>query len=217
LKHIDAQNVTIEDLFKRVRNTLSASTSGKQTSWEHTSLMGDFFFNTSIVTGKFIGEYSPQARADGEFNIGGERFILATIRKLKSHNWYTQNPAINSITPDAIKDSIKDELFVLGRNLYQCACGHSGAAVNIMSGLSGFLKRFETDVCFHIFNGMLYEVYFDSSGRFRQKKKTDHLDSLLTLEEDEYFNLSFEFIKQALLPHQKQLFYMPGNKRPVLI
>ena len=47
LTHIDNQNLTIEDLFKRVRNTLSAMTSGKQTSWEHTSLMGDFFFNPS--------------------------------------------------------------------------------------------------------------------------------------------------------------------------
>src|SRR5207245_2583668 len=32
LRHIDAQDLTIEDLFKRVRNTLSAFTSGKQTS-----------------------------------------------------------------------------------------------------------------------------------------------------------------------------------------
>lgn len=37
LNHVDNQNLTIEDLFKRVRNTLSAMTSGKQTSWEHTS------------------------------------------------------------------------------------------------------------------------------------------------------------------------------------
>jgi len=54
LKHIEVQNVTIEDLFKRVRNTLSVLTAGKQTSWEHTSLMGDFFFNSSILSDEFI-------------------------------------------------------------------------------------------------------------------------------------------------------------------
>ncbi len=67
LKHLTTQNVIIEDLFKRVRNTLSATTSGKQISWEHTSLMGDFFFNPAVVTDDYIAEYSQQARADATF------------------------------------------------------------------------------------------------------------------------------------------------------
>jgi uncharacterized caspase-like protein len=37
LQHIDAPDVPIEAMFKRVRNTLNASTKQKQTSWEHTS------------------------------------------------------------------------------------------------------------------------------------------------------------------------------------
>jgi len=218
LKHIDAQNLTIEDLFKRVRNTLSASTNGKQTSWEHTSLMGDFFFNTSIVTGEFIAKYSPEARADAGFDLKGGRSVLKITRALKSSDWYRQNPAIKVVTPDAIHDSSTDELFVLGRNIYQAACGESTAAVELMSELDTFLKRFEKEVSFHILNGMLYEVYFDSSDRFRErKKKTGKWDALLGLEGAPCFSLSFDFIRQALMPHEKQLFYAPGGKRRVLV
>jgi uncharacterized caspase-like protein len=45
---------SIENMFKRVRNTLSAATLQKQISWEHTSLADEFFFNLSL--GKRIDE-----------------------------------------------------------------------------------------------------------------------------------------------------------------
>jgi len=38
LQHITTQDLPIETMFKRVRNTLASLTNGKQTSWEHTSL-----------------------------------------------------------------------------------------------------------------------------------------------------------------------------------
>ena len=217
LNHIDTQNITVEDLFKRVRNTLSASTTGKQTSWEHTSLMGDFFFHTSILTGEFIAEYSVQAIADKEYTASSGSFVHESIRKLRSHNWYTQNPAISSIDQNSVDGSDKDSLFVLGRNIYQSACGSSSNAISKIENLNPFLKQFEKEISFHLLNGMLYEVYFDSSGRFRKRKKTEYIEELLRLSEDEYFDLSFEFIQQALIPHQKQLFYIPGSKRDVLV
>ena len=217
LCHIDTQNLTIEDLLKRVRNTLSSSTNGKQTSWEHTSLMGDFFFNTSILTGEYVAEYSKEANTDILFDTSGARPIYEIIRRLKSHNWYTQNPAINSIKSTALLGADKDSLFVLGRNLYQTACGGSNAAQVVLSNIGSFLGKFETEVAFHILNGMLFEVYFDSNGRFRENKKTEQLETLLILEEDIDFAKSFEFIRQALLPHHKELFYLPGISRDVVI
>ena len=48
LQHIIAPDCTIEAMFKRVRNTLSVTTEGKQISWEHTSLSSEFFFNRSV-------------------------------------------------------------------------------------------------------------------------------------------------------------------------
>jgi hypothetical protein len=47
LQHIDTVDCPIESVFKRVRNAVAAETNGKQITWEHTSLAGDFYFNTS--------------------------------------------------------------------------------------------------------------------------------------------------------------------------
>jgi hypothetical protein len=217
LQHIDTQNITIEDLLKRVRNTLSASTSGKQTSWEHTSLMGDFFFHTSILTGEFIAEYSKEARADVLFDTSGALSIYDIIRRLKSHDWHVQNPAIRAIATTALDGSGKEALFVLGRNLYQSACGGSAAAITVLSGISSFLSGFEYEAAFHILNGALYEIYFDSRGRLRKDKKVQKAEMLFSLEDEEDYARSFEFIRQALLPHQKHLFYLPGICRDVII
>ncbi|SFV71770.1 Mlr3463 protein [hydrothermal vent metagenome] len=44
LEHIKTPNITIEEMFKRVRLTVEAKTNKQQTSWESTSLKGNFFF-----------------------------------------------------------------------------------------------------------------------------------------------------------------------------
>ncbi|MCP5105354.1 MAG: hypothetical protein GY950_18340, partial [bacterium] len=61
------------------------------------------------------------------------------------------------------------------------------------------------------------EIYFDSYGRFRKRKKTAKLDEVFRLENVKNFKRSFDFIQQSLLPYQKQLFYIPGLKRDVLV
>jgi|SRR5215213_1435421 len=216
LNHIDNQNLTIEDLFKRVRNTLSAMTSGKQTSWEHTSLMGDFLFNPSVLTDEFIAEYSSQAKADANFHVAGSP-LRGIIAGLKSHNYYLQNPAVSGLASLEWSRGNKDDLFVLGRNLYQAACGGSNDAEAYLIHLSLKLGALEKEVAFHILNGMLYEIYFDSSDRFREDKKVDHIAEVFALEGDERFHLSFQFIQQSLRPYSKQLFYVPGSERRVVI
>lgn len=44
LKHMATPGLRIEDVFKRVRRTVSESTLGAQVPWESSSLTGDFFF-----------------------------------------------------------------------------------------------------------------------------------------------------------------------------
>src|SRR5205823_8843918 len=51
LQHLDAVDCSIETMFKRVRNTLSAYTDGKQISWEDTSLAKEFYFNRTVGVG----------------------------------------------------------------------------------------------------------------------------------------------------------------------
>ena len=44
LEHINTPDLTVEQVFKRVRGTVVERSGGKQTPWESTSLTGDFFF-----------------------------------------------------------------------------------------------------------------------------------------------------------------------------
>lgn len=217
LKHLAHQNVSIEALFKRVRNTLSAATSGKQISWEHTCLMGDFFFNQAILTEEFIAEYSKDALSDADYQIRSGRPVDEIIAKLGSRNWYQQNPAVTALGGIDWADSEKDELFVLGRNLYQTACGGSRTADSYFANLRDKLRLLDDEVAFHILNGMLYEIYFDSHGRFRSKKKTERMDEVLSLEESGQFAKSFDFIRQALAQYENYLFYTPGSARDVIV
>ena len=41
--------VPIETTFKKVREFLFAKTSGTQIPWEHTSLVGEFYFNLDTI------------------------------------------------------------------------------------------------------------------------------------------------------------------------
>jgi uncharacterized caspase-like protein len=44
LEHMKTPNITIEEMFKRVRVSVEAKTNKRQVSWESTSLKGNFFF-----------------------------------------------------------------------------------------------------------------------------------------------------------------------------
>jgi uncharacterized caspase-like protein len=45
LNHIQTPNITIEEMFKKVRVEVEEQTQKKQTPWESTSLRGNFYFN----------------------------------------------------------------------------------------------------------------------------------------------------------------------------
>lgn len=46
LKHIATPDITVEQVFKRVRSEIEIETKKRQVPWESTSLKGDFYFNT---------------------------------------------------------------------------------------------------------------------------------------------------------------------------
>lgn len=216
LKHITEQDFRIEDLFKRVRNTLSAMTSGKQTSWEHTSLMGDFYFNPPVLTNEFITEYSSEAKADTKFYVAGSS-LRNILGGLKSHTWDSQNSAMSTLHTVEWHSCNKDELFVLGRNIYQAACGTAKHAESYLSNLLWRFEQLDKEVAFHILNGILYEIYFDSSDRFRQRLKVSKIADVFALEGDERFQSSFQFIQQSLRPYYNRLFYVPGSGKTVAV
>jgi len=67
LKHIDSPNITVLQMFQRVRSTVMDGSEYKQTPWESTSLRGDFYFTTKGKDNRFSEEQASLARERREF------------------------------------------------------------------------------------------------------------------------------------------------------
>lgn len=196
LKHIDAVDNSIESMLKRVRNTLAAATCGKQTSWEHTSLAGEFYFNRSV--GLKINRYVEAALKDKLFVPIAAKKAHQVIQSLKIHDWYVQNPAISGFEASHIERASKNSLFVVGRNVYQAACGNAWAAISFINNFPPLAVKLTTEKWRAILDGMLFEIFFDSSGELRSLPKAELLETLFSLQEYPALADSFDFIADCL-------------------
>ncbi|KZM39333.1 hypothetical protein OA92_20815 [Marinomonas sp. SBI22] len=209
LKHINKPDIAIEDVFKKVRNSLSVITSGKQTSWEHTSLTGDFYFNLSL--GSKIDKYSKFAIADDLFTVVAGNTCHEIIEKIKSCNWYVQNPAIDGLTSQLLVGSDDDTLFVLGRNLYQAACGNSGSALDYVNNFRSKVSSIDIEKQICILEGMLFEIFFNPRGDFRTSFKTTMFNAVFELDVYPDYKPAFDFIAEVLLPFSNSFYLLPGK------
>lgn len=217
LTHIDDPGIPIEDFFKRVRTSVYNLSKGKQTSWEHTSLIGNFYFNSGQLVHSIELPYRQETVVDQSFKSTGSA-IDVVIEGLKSHDWYKQNPAIEKLRSISSADIDSSSQFLLGRNILQTAIGEEFAAQDIMANLATWISKYSTAGGEnHVLNGMLFEMYFNSKGLFRKGDfKSVFVDELYALQTDERYRQSFIFIKEQLLPFKDHLFYLPNNPPEIL-
>lgn len=215
LKHISKPDLTIEAMFKCVRNTLSADTDGRQISWEHTSLSGEFYFNLSLSAR--IDLYSLEALSDKLFVLDYKRWSHRIIEELKSYTWPAQNPAIESITVDRANKASTDSLFVLGRNIYQAATGGSNKAKAFIDEFASRTVGMVPLKRKAILDGMLFEIFFDSSARLRRKFKLASFHRVFKLQQLKEFAESFNFISECLLPEVGHFHALPGKFNSITI
>ena len=214
LQHIDTPNVLVETMFKRVRSTLESITNGRQTSWEHTSLTGDFRFSPSVRP--VLHGYATWAIADSLAPRSGTA-VGTVIEELKTYNWYKQNPALDGLSIEQARTSSADELFVLGRNIYQAACGYGNVATNFISEFTSKTFGLSESQQKAILDGMLYEVFFDSEGQHRAEPKLAQFDSLFRLQSRSELAGSFTFLQSCLVHFADNYFEIPGNGREVTL
>jgi len=215
LQHIATPDCSIENMFKRVRNTLSAATGAKQISWEHTSLSGEFFFNLSL--GARIDDYSETALSDGLFVLDDGKASHRIIRALKSLTWPTQNPAIAEVTATLANKASVDALFVVGRNIYQAACGGSHTAKAYLTDFVSRTRGIDSNKRKGLLDGMLFEVFFGPKAKLRKDFKLRRFQELFFLQQHEELASSFEFIAECLLPHIGRFFSLPGKRHAVVV
>lgn len=218
LNHIGTPGLGIEEMFKRVRNTLSSISDNKQISWEHTSLMGEFWFNPAFLNNEFLTSYSKEALSDKDYIFNTDSVLSDIIGGLKSHDWYIQNPAINKINSiEFHPNTKKDEIFLLGRNIYQAACGDSIDAGKWISDLDYSLKKLDPETSFNILNGILYEIYFDSKGKLRKKFKTRYFEPVIKILNNPEYEKSCTFIRNQLEQYTQRVIYTPGTDQIIYL
>ncbi len=217
LTHIGTKKISIEDMFKRVRNTVSAQTNNKQITWEHTSLMGTFYFNSGYDTGIFTTAYSEKALVDKNFIFDSDNDLKNIVEALQSYDWYTQNPAIRRLNELGFSDVDIDELFILGRNIYQAACGGAWVAKDWIDNLENNLNKFSDSIEFHILNGILFEIYFDNCGKLRRLLKSELYETPVSLCNKEKYTASASFISNKLILNPQRIIYLPGSDDTILL
>lgn len=215
LQHLSTPDCSIETMFKRVRNTLSAATKGRQISWEHTSLAGEFYFNLSL--GVRIDLYTEMALSDRLFVLDDSKTSHRIIRELKSSTWPRQNPAVAELTPAVVNKASLDSLFVLGRNLYQASCGGSHGAVNYLREFASRSHGIEDGKRKALLDGMLFEVFFDPDAKLRNDFKLRDFSELFELQRHKELQPSFDFIAECLLPESGRFHSIPGKGHEVVI
>ena len=105
----------------------------------------------------------------------------------------------------------KDQIFVLGRNIYQCADGSERRSIAILNNLRAELAQLPLDAAMHLLNGMFFEAYFNKAGEFRGRKlKGRYLDRLFKLQTVKKFAPSVDFIRKALQPYKIHLPILPS-------
>jgi hypothetical protein len=216
LNHINDKDISIEDFFKRVRTSVYTHSGGEQTSWEHTSLIGTFSFNPDDIVHSVTLPYRDECVAEAKFISTGSK-IDVIIEKLKSHQWETQREGMDTIGRLKLSEVDSSSWFLLGRNILQTAIGGEFAAVGIMKKLGTWLEKFNFDGINDVLNGMLYEVFFDANGHFRDGHyKSDLIGELYSLQIDMRYKKPFNFLRKILSPFRDHLVYWPNDPMQVL-
>jgi len=210
LQHIMTENLTIENMFKRVRNTVYVLSGSRQITWEHTSLMGEFYFNKDSIDDGQKLFYAQTALADSDYECEENSVLESIVTDLKSCNWNLQNPTINDMKRIDWSQTKKNDLFILGRNLYQ-ASNAAFAVSSYFDDLYGNLIRIGDNVSKHILVGMAYEIYFNSKGKLRDHLKAEKYEEVIKTIQRQEFLESRIFIRDQLKGFTQKVMFIPGE------
>ena len=153
-----------------------------------------------------IDGYSQEALNDANYvDSCLDNKLRLCIEHLKSHNWYTQNDAIDEfyllINKNTWEESQqnKDAFFVIGRNILQSAEGNAFEACRFIERMGEKLPDKPKFMKCAIVDGCLYEVFFNHNNELRQDGfKSRYFKELVREAKKLGIENPFEFINSAL-------------------
>jgi len=105
----------------------------------------------------------------------------------------------------------KNSLFVIGRNIYQAACGDAHGAGEFVRNFMNVTSGYPGDKRKAILDGMLFEIFFDKDGKLREGLKNRLFEEVFELQQYEELKDSFEFIAEALTATGGDFYAVPGK------
>ena len=147
--------------------------------------------------------YSEDALSDIDFSINSDSEVGDILKGLKSYNFYIQNDAINKICDINWGLINGDECFVLGRNILQSAEGDVNGAADFLLNIRKRLSSLPEKVAWDILSGVVYEIYFDNTSKFRNVIKGKFLKEVVEVLKVKKYNKSYKFILGKLNSKRK--------------
>lgn len=210
LQHITEIGLPIESFFKKVRTTVYNLSNGKQTSWEHTSLIGNFSFNSGqLIQNLNIGGYIDKVVCREDYDYSDEA-IATIVRNFCSTQFSDQRNALAKMKKLDILRLSKDEQFLLGRCCCWAAYCNCFDCQKILDDPYS-LASYTCNNSNHFLNGALFELYFDQRGTFVAKPDYDTLERLMKHCHDVALKTSYDYIHGVLAPFANQLLFMPSS------
>lgn len=209
LDHIYDENLPIEALFKIVRKEVYSSTG--QLPWEHSCLIDTYCFNYGQNSPYFEAKYSQNAFEDRMY-ISDNNLAQDIISQFKMYDYNIQEKALLTFIKIHKQLSVDDK-FVIGRNILQAAEGECFACQREFS--SNALSVFQMENGNNaVLDGILYEMYFNSSNELRQSVRGFRfMGRLKTVLMNSAFESSALFIRNSLKPYLNKVNYIVGDKK----
>jgi hypothetical protein len=215
-----SSHIQAESLFKMVRQSVYSITSGKKVTWEHTSLITDFYFQKPTTSSVVFG-YPPMYIKDSTYDFS-DKNISGIVLPLRSGDWSKQERALNAFLTLPSNTYNVNEKFLIGRLIVRAAVRGNFKAKRILEeDFAAFVAGFTEDKGVnHMLNGMLFELYFNHLGQFRfASENLEAANEILRLRENYLFVKSFDYINTILKAFEDNLFYYPvaaNNVNPVI-
>lgn len=165
----------------------------------------------------FLANPPAVALADGDYVLdpNGPTAFDATIKGLRSNNWYLQNPAIrDGVMLLGEGKATLLQAFVFGRNLYQAAVGTAADAMRLLEDFTNRSSEFPAPLAAAVYAGALFELYFDKLGELRIVPKDGQIGPLFRHQTLESLAPAIAFIRQRL--EGAHLMVRPSSEPPVV-
>jgi hypothetical protein len=104
----------------------------------------------------------------------------------------------------------KNSLFVVGRNIYQAACGSSASAQHFIENFRDATRGFDEKKRRAILDGILFEIFFNAKGELRESIKGSYFNEVFELQRFADLKESFDFIAEALTAAGGEFHAVPG-------